>query len=180
MKAKFIKAVDSGDITNVRLFLINELMLDPRGKSFTEMKSYAESKLNNLYDDDNGKTYDKEESEWDETFLFEVKNDMIDNFSKERLAFYEMVAKLVLKDKAEHLDAEEKINRNKASQAHRTSARNAWTSKKTAYSSVVAGGVVATVAGLCLEKAALATILTSVGTLAMIAGGVFLIKELKK
>ena len=106
MKAKFIKAVDSGDITNVRLFLINELMLDPRGKSFTEMKSYAESKLNNLYDDDNGKTYDKEESEWDDTFLFEVKNDMIDNFSKERLAFYEMVAKLVLKDKAEHLEQE--------------------------------------------------------------------------
>lgn len=180
MKAKFIKAVDSGDITNVRLFLINELMLDPRGKSFTEMKSYAESKLNNLYDDDNGKTYDKGESEWDENFLFEVKTDMIDNFSKERLAFYEKIAKQVLKDKAEHLDAEEKTNRYKTSQTHRTSTKNAWTSKKTAYSSIVAGGVAATVVGLCVEKAALATILTSVGTLAMIAGGVLLIKELKK
>lgn len=179
MKAKFIKAVDGVDITSVRLFLTNELMLDPRGNSFAEMKSYAESKLNNLYDTDNGKTYHKEESQWDEPFLFVVSNDLEENFSKERLAFYEKVAKMVLKDKAEHLDAEEKTNRNKASQTHRTSAKNAWTSKKTAYSSVVAGGVAATVVGLCVEKAALATILTSVGTLAMIAGGVLLIKELR-
>ena len=180
MKAKFVKAVNSGDIISVRLFLNNELMLDPRGKSYAEMKSYAESKLNNLYDTDNGKTYDKEESEWDESFLFVVSNDLEDNFSKERLSYYEKVAKQVLKDKAEHLDAEEKINRNKASQTDRNSTKNAWTSQKTAYSSVVAGGVAAFVAGLCVEKAALATILTSVGALAMIAGGVLLIKELKK
>lgn len=48
MKAKFIKAVESGDLVSIRLFISNELMLDPRGKSFSEMKSFAESKISNL------------------------------------------------------------------------------------------------------------------------------------
>ena len=41
MKVKFIKAVESRDLVSVRLFIANELMLDPRGKSFAEMKNFA-------------------------------------------------------------------------------------------------------------------------------------------
>ena len=52
MKDKFIKAVESGDIESVRLFLSNELMLDPRGISFHEMLNFAESKMSNLFDID--------------------------------------------------------------------------------------------------------------------------------
>ena len=59
MKDKFIKAVESGDIESVRLFLSNELMLDPRGISFHEMLNFAESKMSNLFDIDNGKTVEK-------------------------------------------------------------------------------------------------------------------------
>ena len=52
MKAEFIKEVESGDLVGVRLSISNELMLDPRGKSFSEMKTFAEAKLTNLYDVD--------------------------------------------------------------------------------------------------------------------------------
>ena len=57
MKAKFIKAVEGGDLVSVRLFIANELMLDPRGESFSEMKIFAEAKFSNLYDTDDAKTY---------------------------------------------------------------------------------------------------------------------------
>ena len=107
MKVKFIKAVESKDLVSVRLFIANEFMLDPRGKSFTEMKNFAEAKFDNLYDPDNAKSYSSVKTDWNEELLFSIKNDLDDNFSKEKLAVYESVAKYVLKDKAEELDKEE-------------------------------------------------------------------------
>lgn len=107
MKAKFIKAVESGDLVSIRLFISNELMLDPRGKSFSEMKSFAESKISNLYDVDDAKSYSSTQAEWNEKFLFSIKNDLDNNFSKEKLAIYENVAKYVLKEKADQLNKEE-------------------------------------------------------------------------
>ena len=53
MKQKFITAVNAGDVVSVRLMLSNELMLDPRGKSFDEMLFFAEKQLPNLYEADN-------------------------------------------------------------------------------------------------------------------------------
>ena len=50
MEQKFIESVKRGDVKDVRLSLSNELLLDPRGKSFTEMLSYAEANLSNLFE----------------------------------------------------------------------------------------------------------------------------------
>lgn len=49
MDTKFINAVQIKNIVRVRLALSNELMLDPRGKTFKEMLQYAESNLPLLY-----------------------------------------------------------------------------------------------------------------------------------
>ena len=54
MKAKFIRAVENNDLSMVRAFISNEMLLDPRGKSFDEMLSFAESRFSNLYEIDNG------------------------------------------------------------------------------------------------------------------------------
>ena len=51
MEQKFIESVKKGDVKDVRLSLSNELLLDPRGKSFTEMLSYAEANLSNLFEE---------------------------------------------------------------------------------------------------------------------------------
>lgn len=107
MKNKYIEAVESGNIVRVRLSLSNELMLDPRGDSFNEMKAFAESHMTNLYDEDDSKSYSMNVSDWNEELMFAIKNDLDDNFSKEKLSIYEKVAKTVLKDKAEQLTKEE-------------------------------------------------------------------------
>ncbi len=179
MKAKFIKAVESKDILSVRLFLANELMLDPRGHSFQEMLDYAESHLDDLYVLSDGKVYTQVESEWNKDFLFQLKNDLEDNFSRERAAFYATVAKHVLKEKAIQLDKEEahaQVDNKHEYSIERTTSHKVNTSNKKAYAGITAGSAVLAIAGLCAEKAVLA----SLGVAGIIIGGVLLYNESKK
>ena len=181
MKEKFIKAVEEGDLIGVRLFLSNELMLDPRGHSYAEMKAYAESKLSDLYDAFTGKEYDVPENQWTQSHLFAIKNDLDSNFSKKRLNYYERVAKSVLKKKAESLDREEEADNMKgASSEDRekgiASESSSVQNKKGVYSLITVGGVVVTIVGLCMAKA----VLTTMGLAGIVVGGFFLYEEIKK
>lgn len=178
MKVKFIKAVESGDLVSVRLFIANELMLDPRGKSFMEMKNFAEAKFDNLYNPDNAKSYSSVKTDWNEELLFSIKNDLDDNFSKEKLAVYESVAKYVLKDKAEELDKEEAsrsartITTSNSENTGRTQRRN----NKNLYTCITVGGAAIAVTGLCLSRVALA----SLGLAGVVIGGILLYNDAKK
>ena len=178
MKVKFIKAVESGDLVSVRLFIANELMLDPRGKSFTEMKNFAEAKFDNLYDPDNAKSYSSVKTDWNEELLFSIKNDLDDNFSKEKLAVYESVAKYVLKDKAEELDKEEasRSARTTTTSNSENTGRTQRRNNKKLYTYITVGGAAIAVTGLCLSRVALA----SLGLAGVVIGGILLYNDAKK
>ena len=177
MKVKFIKAVESGDLVSVRLFIANELMLDPRGKSFTEMKNFAEAKFDNLYDPDNAKSYSSVKTDWNEELLFSIKNDLDDNFSKEKLAVYESVAKYVLKDKAEELDKEEasRSARTTTTSNSENTGRSQRRNNKNLYTCITVGGAAIAVTGLCLSRVALA----SLGLAGVVIGGILLYNDAK-
>lgn len=178
MKVKFIKAVESGDLVSVRLFIANELMLDPRGKSFAEMKNFAEAKFDNLYDPDNAKSYSPVKTDWNEELLFSIKNDLDDNFSKEKLAVYESVAKYVLKDKAEELDKEEasRSARTTTTSNSENTGRTQRRNNKKLYTCITVGGAAIAVTGLCLSRVALA----SLGLAGVVIGGILLYNDAKK
>lgn len=178
MKAKFIKAVESGDLVSVRLFIANELMLDPRGKSFNEMKNFAETRFGNLYDVDNAKSYSSVKTDWNEELLFSIKNDLDDNFSKEKLAVYENVAKYVLKDKAEELDKEEASRSARSNTAYNSenTGRTQKRSNKKLYTGITVGSAAVAVTGLCLSRVALA----SLGFAGVVIGGILLYNDAKK
>ena len=178
MKVKFIKAVESRDLVSVRLFIANELMLDPRGKSFTEMKNFAEAKFDNLYDPDNAKSYSSVKTDWNEELLFSIKNDLDDNFSKEKLAVYESVAKYVLKDKAEELDKEEasRSARTTTTSNSENTGRSQRRNNKKLYTCITVGGAAIAVTGLCLSRVALA----SLGLAGVVIGGILLYNDAKK
>ena len=167
MKQKFITAVNSEDVVLVRLMLSNELMLDPRGKSFDEMLVLAEKQLQNLYESDNQKYYDIPSDNWDEEFLFSLKNDLDENFSKDKLCLYRKVAMVVLKEKAQNLSQEEVKKGNDISTKLTSSAnsKHEESSNKTA-KTVIVGGAVLAIAGLCLSKVAL----TSIGIMGVMGG----------
>lgn len=179
MKAKFTKAVENGDIDSVRLFLSNELMLDPRGDSFHEMLNYAESRLEGLFVADDGNRSEKDPSEWNEDFMFKVKNELDMNFSREKLSYYESVTKQVLKDKAREMDAEDARRRNTQTEnannnQHQTSEEPV--DRKKVYTGVTVGGAVLTIVGLCASS----TITTVVGACVAAGGGYMLYKKAKK
>lgn len=183
MKEKFLKAVENADIITVRLFIANELMLDPRGKSYNEMKKYAESKFTDLYEVSDGREYSVQSFDWDEDFLVSLKNDLDLNFSKERLSLFESVAKTVLKDKARLLDEKEsssvtETSRRTSSSNHRQS--SSQTSNKPLYAGLTIGGAAVAVAGLCIEKAVLSYMITGLGVIGLAIGGTLLYKESKK
>jgi len=204
MTTKFRNKVEAGDIVAVRLMIANELMLDPRGDSFHEMLDYAASRLPNLFEacDDNG-SYSTDEASWNEDYLSQVKSDLNYNFSKERLDYYERVAKNVLKDKAEELRKEEprpriptssrserpsSVDRPRPSytyNAHQETADSQKTkSPNPAYVGIAAGSAAITALGFCIAPAAakivLASVLASVGVAGVVVGGCLIYKDLKK
>ena len=108
MKPKFMEAINDGDLLTIRLFLANELLLDPSGKSFEKMRSFAEMNVESLYEQHDGTVFSELPTIWDDELLFNLRNDLDSNFSSERLDFFEKVAKVVLKEKAESLLSEKK------------------------------------------------------------------------
>ena len=184
MKEKFKNAVDAGDIILARIFIANELMLDPRGSTFKEMLEYAEPRFPELYQTDDGKNYPQDELSWDENFLFQLKNDLDFNFSQAKVRFYEKVAKVVLKEKARNLDREEAERKRSQQRSNggyhsgsdgRSRKGDNMDSTKTVHTTIAAGGAAAVVAGLILERVLLSTL----GAAGLIIGGILLYKDLQ-
>lgn len=176
MKQTFIESVKSGDVEEVRLALSNELLLDPRGKTFAEMLNYAKANFSNLFEENKEAGYEVlPKEQWDEDFLFTVKNDLDSNFSVEKLAFYQAVIEIVGKDKMASLDEEDKKTKMRTTSHHQPKGK-AKRSKKTVSMSVATGGAVLTIVGLCVGK----TLLTLVGGAVLIGGVLITINDSRK
>ena len=179
MDSKFIDAVQLKKLVRVRLALSNELMLDPRGVTFSEMLRYAESNLSSLYQDDDGKIYDNEKSKWNEDFLYDLKNGLDLNFSREKLALYEVVAKFVLREKAKQMEQDDIKKQSKSlsiQEKNSSDATDSQINKKAIYTGVTIGGTAIAVTGFCLQKFGLA----SLGLVGAIIGGVLLLNDSNK
>lgn len=108
MKQIFIDAVETGNLISVRYSLTNELLLEPSGKSYQEMKAWAEEKFADLYEPLEGELKEKPLETYTEEDLLEMKNELDANFSRERLALYEQVVPVVLREKIELMAKESK------------------------------------------------------------------------
>lgn len=180
MKVKFKNAVDEHDVISVRIALASELMMDPRGVSFQDMLQYAEANIKDLYEEDNGDSLEKPIEEWNQDYLFSIKNKLDFNFSKRKLTLYEKVAKEVLKEKARQKEQAERIEEEnfggKSNRASETEGQSRPLDSDLVYKGVTAGGVLFTVIGLCASK----TFLTVVGLGTAAFGGYKLYKGYKK
>jgi len=178
MDAKFVTAVQDGNLVRVRFALSNELLLDPRGNTFHEMKRFAESKLSELYQKDDARKYDLNHANWNMKFLQDLKNDLDLNFSHEKLSLYEQVVSEVLKEKAKQLGQEEEIHKQDVSSAESSAQSTNWKTldQKTVYTGLAIGGAVLGIIGLCSSK----TLLATIGLAGVVVGGVSLYNEKKK
>lgn len=108
MKKEFIDAIESNDIITARLIISNELLLNPKGDTYREMKEYAEANVPELYEVHDGGQLDFDEDSLSVDLLVQIKNELDSNFSRERIAVYEHVAGIVLREKIESEEPAEK------------------------------------------------------------------------
>lgn len=170
MKENFIKAVDEGKVGRVRIALANELLLDPRGKTFSEMLTYAKDRLPNLFEENKEAHYTLiPKEQWNEDFLNKVANDLDLNFSREKLFFYQAVIEEVEKDKIEALNKrdQQKIEIKEEIDNIETDIKKDYKGIKI---TITAGGATLLVLGLCLGKT-----LFTIGGAALVVGGVSLL-----
>ena len=193
MNPAFIKAVENNNIRRVRYALSDQLLIDPRGNHFHEMLTLAESKISSLFEEDNGRRSEKDTSLWDMDFLFQVKNELDRNFSREKLDYYEKVVKYVLKDRARQLDEDEAKQVENKEENPLEPIKN-WINKnkKPVCAGLVAvGGIALSVIGLCLSEesfpnfsktafTALKATFITLGIAGAVIGGIFLYKEIRK
>lgn len=183
MNNEFIKAVEENKVKTVRMMLSNELLMDPRGKTFSEMLEYAKDRMADLFEPNEPARFDipADKEEWTADVVSKMKRDLNMNFSVEKLKLFEEMAKWNGRDKAEKLDNNDNIN-NGNNQRHEstkaqghnnkpasTAARRRRTPRHTA-SFAIAGGAILTIAGICAGK----TLITIIGGGIVVIGGVAL------
>ena len=209
MKQKYINAVSSHDLDKVRIMLADELFLDPRGITFSEMLKYAKENLPDLFEPNEVANYEfsDDRSSWNLKLASTIKQDLISNFSVEKLALFQEVAMEIGKDKAKALTEEENreryrsddtlnnrrtanaggsssdrnrdsLRRDDPSNANRNGRRQT-TDKRTMGTISLCGGAALTIVGVCVEGVA-QTLLCLAGGAAVVVGGIVLLSESKK
>ena len=205
MKEKYIEAVAKHKLVKVRMMLADELLLDPRGETFTEMLKYAKENLPDLFEPNETANYEfsLDESTWNIELASTIKQDLISNFSIEKLALFEKVARKIGEDKAKALNEKERRERyssDATSNTRRTSntcgsssdrngdssrrndssnGRKQTTDKRTMGTISLCSGAALTIIGVCVEGVA-QTLLCLVGGAAVVVGGIVLLSENKK
>ncbi len=81
----FYEAVNSGNVTRVRIMMKNSLLTDPTGAEFAEMERAAAS-MPGLYDQHDGQEFITDKSKWTNEYMDQVMVKLISNFSKERIS----------------------------------------------------------------------------------------------
>lgn len=95
----FKQAVDQKDLDRVKIMLRNSLSNDLTFESFQEMLTYALNQFPNLIEPHDGTEFPNASS-WTKTYASEVRDDLMDNFSAERIAH--------IKEVHEHVYAKER------------------------------------------------------------------------
>lgn len=181
MNQEFKKAVAEQNLASVRMMLCNELLLDPRAKSFNEMLQYAKDNLPNLFEAEEPSrfTIPSDKEEWDDNILSQMKRDLNMNFSVEKLALFVEMAKYLGADKATEIEKEEeeRIRRKKEEEErmhHEKEAYHKQTASRKKTGTIVTGsGAIIAITSLCVEGA-LGTVLSIIGGVVVIGGVILL------
>ena len=199
MKQKYIDAVTDCNLVKVRIMLADELLLDPRGKTFKEMLAYAKHNLPNLFEDNKEANFviSPDRSTWDIDLVSEIKQDLISNFSVEKMALFQEVAMEVGKEKAKALaDEEDRMHsgfgdasntnsdqgatRREDTSSTNRNGRRQTTDKCTMGTISLCGGAALTIVGVCVKGCVAQTLLCLVGGVAIVGGIVLLSKDYNK
>lgn len=95
---KFKEAVIAGDINRVRIMMKNSLTMDVTFRQFQEMLDYSVARMPGLIEVHDGATFEGK-TNWNKNYASDIKADLMDNFSSERIAHIKKVQRFVYADK---------------------------------------------------------------------------------
>ena len=89
----FRDAVENGNVIGIRIMLKDSLLVDLSFNEFEEMERIALSDVCNLYDKHDGCELLLNETMWDDNYMNGLMVDVVDNFSRERVAHLKKVVR---------------------------------------------------------------------------------------
>lgn len=155
---EFISAVDSKDLLMARIMLKDSLLVDPTFKEFNEMLAYAEGRID-IYEEHDGETLKNDASAWTKDYMNEQLMQLVNNFSRERVALLKRICGNIYADKAERIQSERIITKT-----------NKKIPQKEIGIGLAVGGTAAAVVGLVTAH----TVVTVAGVAAAVVGGVMI------
>lgn len=81
----FHDAVENGNVVLVRIMMKNSLLADPTFREFAEMEKAAGG-MDGLYQAHDGRPFITDSAQWNETYMYDLMAQVVENFSHERIA----------------------------------------------------------------------------------------------
>lgn len=104
LSPEFVDAVEKNDLLSIRIMIKDSMVFDPTLHEYFKLLEYAEKKISDLYDEDNGAKYETDKSNWDKDYMNHQLVEVIDNFSRERLYHLTEVCQQVYKKRIEVIE----------------------------------------------------------------------------
>lgn len=83
---ELMDAINKNDVVMTKIILKNNILLDPSFALYDETSAYAQKRLNNLFDEHDGGTFEGDSEKWTKDYLDGLMVDLTSNFSKERIS----------------------------------------------------------------------------------------------
>lgn len=100
----FKNAVESHDVLMTRIMLKDSMLVDLTLRQFEERLAYAESNMDDLYDEHDDEAFNEDVTSWTEDYLAEQMVKLVNNFSRERIAFLKKMVRKTDSKEAEKAD----------------------------------------------------------------------------
>ncbi len=97
----FKNFVLESQLSIVRVILKDSLIIDPTFVEFEEMYKYAKSNMDNLLEEFNQERLDYDKNNWTEDYMNNLKVELMNNFSEERLEHLKQICSYLYQDKGE-------------------------------------------------------------------------------
>ena len=162
---EFIDAVANNKKTRVRIMLKDIMLVDPSMRQFNEMLSYAESNIDNLYDEHDGENLNGNSVTWTEDYMNQQMVSVVSNFSRERVNTLKKIVEFLYGNKVE--GTKETFPRTTATTS---SSKSGLTEQQIAGGIVAVAGVGVLIGGIVGSNVPIAV----VGGVAIVGGAILL------
>lgn len=173
---EFMDTVATGNKLRTRIILSNYMVVDPSFREFEESLAYALKSMPNLIVPHDGEEFNYDMSAWTKDYFNKESNNLVDNFSQERIDFLKQMCAYLYKDKIssnKFTPKTDSAGQRSGDQSTRSTGEKHTMSKKQVGTVTAGAGAVVAVAGLAMSSTPVAI----AGAVVAVAGGILILSD---